>query len=82
MDQVLDMGGMTTLVHFTYCLPDTDEEWRIACMPNAIEFCQTQYHPNYQRTNDVRAVNCLACEQTPIFKKHKDELDNALRRLE
>ena len=43
--------------------------WRIACMPNMTEFHQTMYHPNYQRTDDYRAVTCPACKKSEAYKE-------------
>lgn len=60
MDQLLPGGQTINLIHFVF---QTDPE-RIACMPNMTEFHATGYHPNYQRTNDPRAVTCPACKKT------------------
>ena len=77
MDQVLSSGGTITLVHFMHetLVPPGESNpegpaisgWRIACMPNMTEFHQTPYHPNYQRTNEARAVTCPACKKTAVF---------------
>lgn len=82
MEQLLGTGGTITLIHFVNQLevPTGDEdkpglEWRIACMPNMTEFHQTPYHPNYQRTDEVRAVTCPACKMSVIFKKSKELLE-------
>jgi hypothetical protein len=67
MDQLLLTGERVTLIHFVF---QTEPE-RIACMPNMTEFHQTQYHPNYQRSNDHRAVTCPQCKKTEVFKSAK-----------
>jgi len=77
MDQVLITGETVTLVHFVHelVLPPLESEgppvpqWRIACMPNMTEFHLTPYHPNYQRTDDARAVTCPACKKSKAFQK-------------
>ena len=79
MEQILADGSVITLVHFVSMatVPPRDDEpegppvqrWQIACMPNMVEFHQTPYHPNYQRTNDPRAVSCSACKASSVFKR-------------
>jgi hypothetical protein len=64
MDQVDVQGMATTLVHFVF----QEDPERIACVPNMVEFHSTQYHPNYQRTNDPRAVTCPQCMETGMYK--------------
>lgn len=78
MEQVLYTGNAITLVHLVseVLTPPLDEEpegpptrgWRIACMPRMEELHQTAYHPNYQRTDDPRAVSCPACKESLAFK--------------
>lgn len=76
MDVVTPSGVTVTAVHLVHevLAPPVDQEgpptmqWRIACMPNMTEFHQTAYHPNYQRSDDARAVSCPACQKTPAFK--------------
>lgn len=65
MEQIGAHGQTITLIHYVY---QVDPE-RIACMPNMIEFHSTPYHPNYQRTNDARAVTCPACKRTEAYKQ-------------
>lgn len=61
------------LVHLTY-LPDTpNASWCIACMPGVENFKASTQYPNYQRTGDTRAVTCLACKTTTIFKQAQDK---------
>ena len=64
-----------TLIHFVY---PVGESWRIACMPNMVEFHATLYHPNYQRTDDTRAVSCPMCIKSLTFKKSQEGLRDAL----
>ncbi len=88
MDQVLATGGSITIIHFMreVMVPPSSIEpegpprtqLRIVCMPNMTEFHQTLYHPNYQRTDDVRAVTCPACMKTPLFKESQKILEAAL----
>lgn len=61
MDQVLVGGSAVTLIHL---VRRVGEDWRIECMPNMVELHATQYHPHYQRTDDVRAATCPACKTT------------------
>lgn len=65
MDQVDAFGRTMTLVHFVF----QAEPERIACMPGMQEFHATPHHPNYQRTNDPRAVSCSACKKTDSYKQ-------------
>ncbi len=65
MEQVGAHGQTITLIHFVHRV---DPE-RIACMPNMTEFHSTPYHPNYQRTNETRAVTCPACRQSEQYKQ-------------
>lgn len=74
MDQIGADGKVTTLVHFTYLPTENGDDWRIACMPNMTEFGCTQHHPNYQRTNDVRATTCPWCKEAAIFKQIQGRL--------
>lgn len=76
VDQLLATGGTLTLVHFTHLAGD---EWRIACMPSMTEFHSTPHHPNYQRSDDVRAVTCPACKKSTTFVVAKSALDAVLR---
>ena len=64
MSQITPSGTSFTLIHFVF---QTDPE-RIACMPNMTEFHQTPHHPNYQRSNDARAVTCPGCKKTDAYK--------------
>lgn len=75
VQQLNQQGQATTLVHYAH---QTSPE-RIACMPNMAEFHQTPYHPNYQRSNDVRGVNCPACRATQVFKDCTAVLETALK---
>jgi hypothetical protein len=77
MEQVDALGRAGTLIHFTY---EVGKDWRIACMPNMIEFYRTMYHPSYQRSNDTRAVTCSACKESPVFKKAQDAIDAVVKR--
>ena len=92
MDQVSATGRTITLVHFvSEVIPPLDNtehkeslvtQWRISCMPNMIEFHATSYHPNYQRTDDVRAVSCPQCMKSLAFRQAQERLNTAvLRRL-
>lgn len=69
MEQVDKHGRFITLIHFMYRPEPLIDRWRIACMPNMTEFHETKYHPNYQRTNEPRAVTCLACHRTEAYKQ-------------
>lgn len=70
MDQILPGGGSITLIHLVYALSDeSPPDYRIACMPNMLEFHATPYHPAFHRSNDARAVTCPACKRTEIYKK-------------
>lgn len=85
MQQITVGGGFVTLIHFmseVSAIPPTEDgpqtlQWRIACMPNMTEFHATPYHPNYQRSNDVRAVTCPACKKTQAFLDAQRTLSNA-----
>lgn len=79
MDQLRPDGVTITLIHYTYAA-GLGEDYRIACMPNMVEFHQTMYHPNYQRTNDVRAVTCPACIKSAAYKEGQRALTEALGR--
>ena len=81
MEQVTASGKTITLVHFVSYTTDGMPGWRIACMPNMTEFHATPYHPNYQRTDDVRAVSCPACKAAPVFKESQDRLQAAAGRV-
>lgn len=65
VDQIGADGQSTTLIHYVF---QVDPE-RIACMPNMTEFHATAHHPNYQRSNDVRAVTCPSCMDTDAYRK-------------
>ena len=70
MDQILPTGRNITLIHFVFPVSDqSPTEWRIACMPKMTEFHLTPFHPNYQRTDDPRAVTCPACKKTDMYEK-------------
>jgi hypothetical protein len=45
-------------------------------MPNMSEFHLTPYHPNYQRSNDLRAVTCPACKK---WQQREDSDEQASR---
>ena len=66
MEQFNASGQPVTLIHLAY--PISATEWRIACMPGMTEFHQTPHHPNYQRTNDTRAITCPGCKATAVYK--------------
>ena len=70
MNQIDARGRVTTVIHYTY-FSGLFGAWRIACMPNMTEFHRTDYHPNYDRTNDVRAVTCQSCKKTPVFYENQ-----------
>lgn len=76
MDQVTAAGGTITLIHFVF---QTEPE-RIACMPNMVEFSATPHHPNYPRTNEVRAVSCPACRKSEAFASAQRSLQDGLKR--
>ena len=63
MEQINQFGESTTLIHFVF----QDAPERIACCPNMTEFHSTVYHPNYQRSNDARAVTCPMCKKTDAY---------------
>lgn len=65
MDQLGYRGQSTTLVHFSQ-VGEAGE--RVACMPGMTEFHLTPHHPNYQRSNDPRAVTCPACKRTDAYR--------------
>lgn len=77
MQQLTPTGQFINIIHFMtmVSVPPLNEDgppvpqWRIACMPNMVEFHQTMYHPNYQRTDEPRAATCPACKKTPVFLK-------------
>lgn len=80
--QMNSSGGLITVIHYTYSQGEGEDLiWRIACMPNMTEFHETPYHPSYQRSNDVRAVTCLACKRTQLFLENAKILETALRRV-
>lgn len=68
MDQVDARGKSLTIIHYVF---QADPE-RIACMPNMVEFHQTAYHPNYQRSNHTAAVTCPACKMTDYYKRARE----------
>lgn len=73
VNQMQPSGHYVTLIHFVYPTSDASPpDWRIACMPNMVEFHSTPYHPNYQRSDDPRAVSCPACKRTEVYKKSRD----------
>lgn len=79
MEQVRSDGSVVSTVHFVSEVPTSSGvQWRIACMPNMTEFHATPYHPNYPRTNEVRAVSCPACEKSAVFQRAKDAQEEAL----
>jgi hypothetical protein len=75
MEQYNATGAHFTLVHFTY--EDELGIWRLGCMPGIEELHATQYHPNYQRTNDPRAVKCPACEKSGAYRDAAAKLREA-----
>ena len=87
LDQILATGNVVTLVHFfsykTYVMREGQtlmrDSWReapghIVCMPGMTEFHATRGHPAYLRTEEVRAVTCPACMNTPEYAHRVDEL--------
>ena len=87
MDQILVTGESVTLVHFfsykTYVMRENQtlmrDSWReapghIVCMPGMKEFHSTPYHPAYLRTEEVRAVTCPACMNSPEYAHKMDGL--------
>lgn len=84
---VLPTGDVVTLIHFTHemLLPPMEGDGlplvqeRIACMPNMTEFHATKHHPNYQRSNDTRAVTCPACKKSEVYREAKKSLDASTR---
>lgn len=59
----------TNAIHFISSITGLDTpDWRIACMPNMVEFHRTKYHLAYQRSDDPRAVNCPACKKTEAYR--------------
>ncbi len=87
MEQLQASGGTITLIHFMceIMMPPVEQEGpptpqlRIACMPNMTEFHLTMYHPNYMRTNDVRATTCPQCMKTKQFQDAQKVLETVLR---
>lgn len=70
MEQIDAHGRLTTLIHYVH---QVDPE-RIACMPHMTEFHLTPYHPNYQRSNEPRAVTCPSCKMTEVYKKANSQV--------
>lgn len=86
MQQITQSGTTITLIHFvsSVLVPTSDggpsiPQWRIACMPKMpeSEFGQTMYHPPHHRSDDPRAVNCLACKKTQVFTDTLQRINNA-----
>jgi hypothetical protein len=75
---VTPLGQVVVLIHLSTGM-GTEE--RMACMPNMTEFHQTLYHPNYMRTNDVRAVTCPMCRRTDTFNQCSSILATELGRV-
>lgn len=71
MEQLDHRARTTHLIHYVFRV---DPE-RIACMPNMTEFHLTPFHPNYQRTNETRAVTCPECKKTETYKKAHEALN-------
>lgn len=73
---------MITPIHFVH-IGETSSanDWRIACMPGMTEFHATAHHTNYPRSDDVRAVTCPACKKSNAYKKSKDLLEEALKKV-
>lgn len=77
MSQVLrSIGTPQVQIHFCIKKVEADfpenkdsQEYRLACMPNMVELHWTIHHPNYQRTNDYRAVTCQSCKVTDAYKQ-------------
>ena len=63
--QILPTGATVTLIHLTVLVDGT---WCLACMPRLRDLHATPGHPNYQRTDDVRAVTCPACKRAANVK--------------
>lgn len=74
MEQLDAFGVAKTIIHFTY---QQGEQWRIACMPNMVEFHETPYHKNYQRSNDPRAVTCPSCKKSQALLEAQRGIDAA-----
>lgn len=74
MEQVGPHGQVTNIVHFVHGEPN-----RIACMPNMTELHATLHHPNFPRTNEVRAVSCPACKCSGPFLAAEEALQAGLR---
>lgn len=67
MDQVLPNGRTFTVIHLV--TQPNGEDWRIACMPNMVEFHSTPYHPHYPRTDQAQAVTCPSCKNTDAYRQ-------------
>lgn len=65
MEQIDRFGNAITIIHFVF---QTEPE-KIACMPNMVEFHETAYHKNYQRTNSPMAVTCPSCRRSVEYQK-------------
>lgn len=69
MAGITTLGGGNPVTHFTYLMDPVEMVWRIACMPSVTDFRMSPHHPNYLRSDDVRAVTCHMCKSTDIFKR-------------
>jgi hypothetical protein len=67
VEQLGLFGQKIQVIHFVHG-GEVNGQWRIACMPNMIEFHSTIYHPAYRRTNDHRAVTCPQCKESQVFR--------------
>lgn len=66
--QTLPDGTQIVLIHYTNYVGGLSHNWRIACMPNMKDLNSSDaLQPNYQRTNDKRAVTCPACKRSSAF---------------
>lgn len=66
--QTLPDGTQIVIIHYTHYVGGLGNGWQIACMPSLKELNSNDaLHPNYQRTNDKRAVTCPACKRSNVF---------------
>ena len=54
-------------------------EWRIACMPHTTDMVMAPHHQLYNRTEEPRAVTCVMCKKTQVFKSALNLVDSTLR---
>lgn len=61
-------GTQITLIHYTHFIGGLGNGWRIACMPNMKELNSGDaLQPNFQRTEDKRAVTCPMCKKSNAY---------------